>query len=457
MSRSQSRNGGRPSPPRRYAVTNARVLAIAVPITLSNGTTPLIGVVATAIVGRLGQAHILGAVALSSVVFDCLFWLFGFLRMGTVALTAQALGAADVSEERATLVRALLLAAVIGIALIAVQTPLAATINALMGASPAVQDAAQAYFAIRIWSAPLALANYVLLGWFVGLARANTALMLQVVINVVNAAMIALLVITYDLGVAGAALATVVAEAVGAIVGLALALRVLGMRLPDLSQVFDLTRIKRLFVINRDILIRTAALITAWLFFAAQGARAGDVVLAANSVLHNLVLVGAFFLDGFASAAEQLCGRAVGARDADAFGRAVKLSLSWGFGFGLGATLLLLAAGPQLIDLMTANEAVRLAARQFLTYAALSSVIGTFAFTYDGIYIGATWTRAMRNLMLVTLVVYVAAWWVTRPLGNAGLWLSILTFLALRGMLQALSYPALARQSFAPGLGMNAG
>ena len=169
--------------------------------------------VATAIVGRLGQAHILGAVALSSVVFDCLFWLFGFLRMGTVALTAQALGAADVSEERATLVRALLLAAVIGIVLIAVQTPLTATINALMGASPAVQGAAKAYFAIRIWSAPLALANYVLLGWFVGLARANTALMLQVVINVVNAAMIALLVITYDLGVAGAALATVVAGA----------------------------------------------------------------------------------------------------------------------------------------------------------------------------------------------------------------------------------------------------
>jgi MATE family multidrug resistance protein len=278
-----------------------------------------------------------------------------------------------------------------------------------------------------------------------------------VVINVVNAAMIALLVLAYDRGVAGAALATVVAEGVGAMVGLALALRVLGMRLPDLPQVFDWVRIKRLFLINRDIMIRTAALIAVWLFFAAQGARAGDVVLAANSVLHNLVLVGAFFLDGFGSAAEQLCGRAVGARDSAAFARAVKLSLGWGFGFGLGATLVFLAAGPQLIDLMTANEAVRQAARQFLSFAALSSVIGTFAFTYDGIYIGATWTRAMRNLMLVTIVFYVAAWWVTRPLGNAGLWLSILSFLATRGLLQALSYPALARQSFTPALSMNAG
>jgi multidrug resistance protein, MATE family len=438
-------------PPRRYAVTNGRVLAIAIPMTLSNATTPLIGVVATAVIGRLGQAHTLGAVAMSSVVFDCMFWLFGFLRMGTVALTAQALGAADVAEQRATLVRALLLAAVIGIALIALRTPLAAGTFALMGASPEVTSAGQAYFAIRIWSAPLALANYVLLGWFVGLARANTALGLQVVINLVNAAMIALLVIALDLGVAGAALATVTAEAAGAAVGLALALRILGMRPPDPSRVFDMARVKRLFLINRDILIRTAALITAWLFFAAQGARAGDVVLAANSVLNNFVMVGAFFLDGFASAAEQLCGRAVGARDQVAFGRAVKLSLIWGFGFGLGATLLFLAAGAQFIDLMTANEAVRLKAREFLGFAALASVTGTFAFTFDGIYIGATWTRAMRDLMLATLAVYLAVWWLTKPLGNAGLWLAILTFLASRGMLQALRYPALARQSFARG------
>jgi MATE family multidrug resistance protein len=402
------------------------------------------------VIGRLGQAHLLGAVAMSSVVFDCLFWLFGFLRMGTVALTAQALGAADVTEERATLVRALMLAVVIGLGLIALKTPLAALTSAVMGASPAVTDAAAAYFAIRIWSAPLALANYVLLGWFVGLARASTALMLQVVINIANAAMIALFVVGFGFGVAGAALAAVIAEGVGAAIGLALALNIIGPRLPDLSRVFDLARVKRLFLINRDILIRTAALIAAWLFFAAQGARAGDIVLAANSVLHNLVMVGAFFLDGFASAAEQLCGRAVGARDEVGFGRAVKLSLIWGFGFGLGATLLFLAAGAALIDLMTGNEAVRATAREFLAYAALASVIGTFAFTYDGIYIGATWTRAMRNLMLVTLALYLAVWWFTRPLGNTGLWLAILTFLAARGMLQALSYPALARQSFKP-------
>jgi multidrug resistance protein, MATE family len=434
-------------PTRPYLVTHARVLAIAVPMTLSSATTPLLGVVATGVIGRLGEAHLLGAVAMSSVVFDCLFWLFAFLRMGTVALTAQALGAGDVAEERATLFRALLVAAGIGAVLILLQAPLASGVYRMMGASAEVNRAAETYFAIRIWSAPFALANYVLLGWFVGLARANVALALQVAINLINAVAIAALVLVFDFGVAGAALAAVIAEIIGTVAGLIVALRVVGAR-TTWARLLDRDRFVRLFVINRDIMIRTAALITAWLFFAAQGARSGDVVLAANSVLHNLVLLGAFFLDGFASAAEQLCGRAIGARDAPAFSRSVKLSLGWGFGFGVAATLALLTGGPLLIDLMTASADVRAAARAYLIYAALASVIGTFAFTYDGIYIGATWTRDMRNLMIVTIVLYFAAWWITLPLGNTGLWLSILTFLGVRGALQAARYPALARATF---------
>jgi len=432
----------------RYAVTHARVLAIAVPLTLSNATTPLIGVVATAVIGRLGEAHLLGAVAMSSVVFDCLFWLFAFLRMSTVALTAQALGAGDVAEERATLVRALLVAAAIGLALIMLQIPLAALIYRLMGASIEVTRAAETYFAIRIWSAPFVLANYVLFGWFVGLARARTALALQVLINLINLAVTVLLVLRLNFGVSGAAFAAVAAEAAGAIAGLVIALRIVGGRMPDMARIFDRVRLLRLFLINRDILIRTAALTAAWAFFAAQGARSGDVVLAANSVLHNLMLVGAFFLDGFAMAAEQLCGRAIGARDARAFSRSVRLSLGWGFGFGAAATLTLIAIGPWLIDLMTASPEVRIVARDYLVYAALASVIGVFAFTYDGIYIGATWTRDMRNLMIVSLALYFAAWWLTRPLGNAGLWIAILMFFGSRGALQAARYPKLVRATF---------
>jgi len=435
-------------PSQTYIVTHRRVLAIAVPLTLSNATTPLIGVVATAVIGRLGEAHLLGAVAMSSIVFDCIFWLFAFLRLSTVALTAQALGAGDVAEERATLMRALLVAAGIGLALILLQVPLAALIYRLMGASAEVTRAAETYFTIRIWSAPFVLANYVLFGWFVGLARAKTALALQILINLINLAVTVLLVLRLSFGVSGAAFAAIAAEAAGAIAGLVIALRIVGARMPDVARIFDRARLLRLFLINRDILIRTAALTAAWAFFAAQGARSGDVVLAANSVLHNLMLVGAFFLDGFAMAAEQLCGRATGARDARAFSRAVRLSLGWGFGFGIVATLALIAIGPWLIDLMTTTPEVRLAAREYLVYAALASVTGTFAFTYDGIYIGATWTRDMRNLMLVAIVLYFAAWWLTLPLGNAGLWIAILIFFGARGALQAARYPALARMTF---------
>jgi len=428
------------------AITHARVLAIAVPMTIANVTTPLIGVVGTAVIGRLGEAHLLGAVAMSSVVFDCLFWLFAFLRMGTVALTAQALGAGDVAEERATLIRALTVAAAIGLALILLQVPLGAIIYRLMGASAEVTRAAESYFAVRIWSAPFVLANLVMLGWFVGIAHAAIALGLQVAINLVNLVVTTLLVLWFGFGVTGAAIGALVSEAAGTIAGLALALRIVGVRMP--ARLFDRVRLVRLFVVNRDILIRTAALIGAWGFFAAQGARQGDVVLAANSVLHNLMLIGAFFLDGFASAAGQLCGMAIGARDGRAFSRAVRLSISWGFGFGIATTAALLLAGPWLIDLMTASPDVRLVARDYLVYAALAAVIGVFAFAYDGIYVGATWTRDIRNLMMVSLLAYLAAWWLTRPLGNTGLWIAILVFFGSRGALQAMRYPALVRATF---------
>ena len=432
----------------RYTVTHARVLAIAIPMTLANVTTPLIGVVGTAVIGRLGAAHLLGAVAMSSIAFDCLFWLFAFLRMGTVALTAQALGSGDVAEERATLVRALMVAAAIGLVLILLQLPLGTIIYRLMGASAEVTRAAESYFHVRIWSAPFVFANLVLLGWFIGLAHAAIALALQVAINLINLAVTTLLVLWFDFGVTGAAFGAVVSEAAGTIAGLAIALRIVGVRMPDAAQIFDRARLVRLFVVNRDILIRTAALIAGWGFFAAQGARQGDVVLAANSVLHNLMLVGAFFLDGFASAAGQLCGWAIGARDGRAFSRSVRICMSWGFGFGVATTAVLLAVGPWLIDLMTTSPEVRLVARDYLVYAALAAVIGVFAFAYDGIYIGATWTRDMRNLMAVSLLTYLGVWWLTRPLGNTGLWIAILVFFGSRGALQAIRYPALVRATF---------
>jgi MATE family multidrug resistance protein len=433
--------------PGPIGVTNRRVFAIAGPAMLANVTTPLLGVVATAAIGRLGDAALLGGVAMASLVFDCLFWLFGFLRMGTVALTAQALGAGKASEQHAVLGRALMMAAAIGVALIALQVPLAALIFGVMGGSATVTGAARLYFFIRLWSAPFALGNYVMLGWLVGLARPLSALAIQIAVNVINMALTVVLVLKFNWGISGAALAAVVAEACGLAIGLGFAWRVLGGRIDfRRAALFDRGKLMRMLAINRDIMIRTAALIAAFMFFTAQGARAGDVTLAANAVLYNFTLVGAFFLDGLANAAEQICGSAYGARDRLAFGRAVKLVLAWGFVFGAGASAAFALFGRPLIRLMTASPPVQALAQDMLWLAALAPVCGVMAFCFDGIYIGATWVRDMRNLMLVVLVIYLAVWWATLPLGNIGLWIAILSFFLARGVLQAARYPALVRK-----------
>jgi MATE family multidrug resistance protein len=431
-------------------ISHRRVFAIAGPVMLANLTTPLLGVAGTAVIGRLGEPHLLGAVAMSALVFDCIFWLFGFLRMGTVALTAQALGAGDAVEQRATLLRALLVAGAIGMVLLALQRPLATIVYGLMGGSAAVSSAAQAYFFIRIWSAPFALGNYCVFGWLIGLARTGTALTLQTAINAINMAATALLVLKFDMGVAGAALGSVIAETSGFAGGLAIALMLLrGHVKVDWTTVLDRARILRMLAINRDIMIRTAALITAFLFFTAQGARSGDTILAANAVLHNLTLIGAFFLDGFATAAEQLCGHSIGARDPVAFKRATRLVVMWGFAFGIALSAVFAVAGHQLIDLMTASPEVRETARTFMVFAVLAPVAGVLAFAFDGVYVGATWAREMRNLMILALLTYFATWWALTSLGNAGLWLAILAFFLSRGVLQAARYPALVRSAFA--------
>jgi MATE family multidrug resistance protein len=416
---------------------------------VANLTTPLIGIISTIAIGRLGDATLLGGVAMASVIFDCLFWLFGFLRMSTLAFTAQALGAGETQELRAPLIRGFVIAALIGACLIVLQMPLAAVLMAAMGGSEGVTRAAKTYFGIRIWSAPLALANYVVLGWLIGQARAKLALSVQVAINVVSMAATVLLVLVLNAGIAGAAIAALVAEAAGLVLGVLTARRLTRGQPPiPRAALLDRTKLMRMLNVNRDIMIRTAALISAFLFFTAQGARSGDVTLAANAVLNNFLLVNAFFLDGLANAAEQLCGRAYGARDRDGFSTAVRLVLLWGFGFAVAVTAIFALFGGSLIDIMTASEAVRHGARDYLWFVVLAPLLAVFAFGYDGIYIGATWARDMRNLMVLSLLIFLGAWLALRSFGNAGLWGAFLVHYAARGGLQALRYPAMLKTSF---------
>jgi multidrug resistance protein, MATE family len=210
----------------------------------------------------------------------------------------------------------------------------------------------------------------------------------------------------------------------------------------------DRDKLMHMMAVNRDIMIRTSALIAAFLFFVAQGARTGDVTLAANSVLNNFLMISAFFLDGLANAAEQLCGRAYGARDRTAFSSATRLAIGWGFAFSVVVTVVYALGGPQLIDVMTASEDVRRTARDYLWLVTLAPLLGVFAFAYDGVFIGATWARDMRNLMLLSLAIYLAAWYLLQPFGNAGLWGAMLVHYAARGGLQALRYPSLLRATF---------
>jgi MATE family multidrug resistance protein len=435
---------------RRIEVTHGRMLALALPMTLSHVTTPLLGLVDATVIGRLGEAHLLGAVALGSVIFDFVFWSFGSLRMATAGLTAQATGAGDRHQVDSTLARALLVAAVTGLLLILLQWPIAAIAFPLVGASEAVTEALSTYFFLRIWAAPFTLANYVILGSTLGRGRTDLGLLLQVAINVANILLTMMLVLVFDLGVAGAAIGTAVAEVAGVGLGV-LVLRRLGSNpfAVSMGEVLNKAAMLQTMAVNRDIMIRNVALILAFSIFSALGARTGDVTLAANAVLYNMFLIGGYFLDGFATAAETLCGQSVGARDERSFRRAIALSLGWSLGFGLAVSAIFLVGGGFFIDFVTTNPEVRAYARDYLVFAALTPLVGAAAFAFDGIYTGATWTRFMRDLMLVALAVYGLVLLAAGGLGNAALWIALLVFLGTRGIGQALLCARLTKQTFA--------
>lgn len=424
-----------------------RVLRIAFPVMLSNVSTPLIGVVDTAVVGRIPDPAYIGAVALGALVFTFVFWAFGFLRMGTTGLTAQALGRGDTDELVAGLGRALSIAAAVGVALIVLQAPIRAVAFSLLEGSDKVEALARSYYDIRIWAAPATLANYALLGWFIGLGRTDIGLVLQLVLNLVNVALDAFFVLGLGLDVRGVALGTLCAEYGAACVGLIVAVRYMrrhGARFRRPRLILS-DRLRSTLAVNRDIMIRSLALISVFVWFMAQGARSGDVTLAANAVLMQFVSISAYFLDGLAFAAEALVGRALGARDRAEFSAAVRLTTAWAAGVALMISVVYFLAGPWVVDVLTSDPATRSAARVYLPWAALAPLAGVLAFQLDGIFIGATRSVDMRNAMLVSLAAFLLAWWALLPWGNHGLWAALYVNYLARTLSLAWYYPALAR------------
>jgi MATE family multidrug resistance protein len=425
-----------------------RVLALAFPIVLANLTQPILGAVDTAVAGHLDSASYLGGVALGGLFFNFVFWGFGFLRMGTTGLVAQAHGAADEAELRNTVIRALLMAGAIGAAVLALQLPLIDYALRLIGGSDAVQRHARIYCHARIWAAPLALGNYVVLGWLLGTQRVRLALLSQVFINSVNIVAVLLYVYLFDWGVAGIGAATATADALGFVLGAALLWHGRPRGLPALRRaaLFNTAALKRLVVLNRDIFVRTLCLLSSFGWFAHLGARQGDATLAANALLLNFQTFMAYGLDGFAHAAEALVGAAIGARDRHAFAQAVKVTALWSALGGLAFALVYWGAGAWIIERLTDQPAVRAAAETYLPWAALSPVISVWGFLLDGVFIGATRTRELMVSMIVSLAVFVA---VSSALlavhGNHGLWAAMLIFMAARGVTLARYLPGVVR------------
>ena len=433
-------------------ITHRYVVAMAVPIMLANVSQPLLGIVDTAVIGQLPEPYFIGGVAIGAMIFNLVYWAFGFLRMGTSGIAAQAWGAGDGKELTAIFYRALLLALILGLAVLALSPLLSRVAFWAIAASPDVEREARIYFDIRIWSAPFALANYAVLGWLIGIGAMRSAFVVQVWLYTVNMVLDYVFVMHLNMATAGIGYGTLIAEVSTAFIGMAVVWRFLkaeGER-PSRTRVLDREKVIRMIVVNSDIMVRSLLLTFGFSWFAAQGARLGEVTLAANAILLHFFSIGSYMIDGFANVTEALVGHAIGAKRRDRFARVVRVSSGWALVTGLVLSLATLAFGPWAIDLMAVNPEVRAVARSYLWWAALTPVLGAACFQLDGIFIGATRTRDMRNMMIVSFIVYIAAGYaLVATLGNHGLWLAMCVFFILRGATLYVRMPALRREAFA--------
>ena len=428
-------------------ITNKRVLTIAIPIVLSNITVPILGAVDTAVVGQLGKAAPVAAVGVGAIIITSFYWLFGFLRMGTTGLVAQAVGSKDESEVRAYLLRALILGLLAGFFIFLLRTPLMELGLWISPASSDVEELAQKYISIRVWSAPAAIGLYGIVGWLIALERTKSVLFLQFFMNGVNVLLDIWFVLVLNWGVQGVAIATVIAEVSALILGLLICYdRFKDKSWPTLRIVFSIARLKNMLSTNLDILLRSIILEIIFVSFLLYGGKFGDVKLAANQVLLQFLHIAAHGLDGFALAAETLVGQAFGKKDRSILRKSIIVSSKLAFLLSCIMAISFLLFGSSLIDLMTTAENVRLEAKSYIIFITLVPILGVSAYMLDGIFIGATKTKDMRNMMFITLIFYVIALLLLVPyFQNTGLWSALLISFIVRGATLAFRYPSLEK------------
>ena len=419
---------------------------------LSNISVPLLGMVDTGVTGHLDDPVYLGAVAVGATLFGFLYAGMNFLRMGTTGIAAQRYGAGDYDQLRVVLGQSLVVALTIAAMLLLLQVPLLNVSMRMISPDAGIAAFASEYFSIRIWSAPATLANYALVGWFVGLQNTRIPLMIVLTINLTNIALDLLFVVVLGMKVDGVAAASVIAEFSGLVVGIAFAVREL-RRHPGHWVIAKLVRLREYsayFSVNANLFLRTMALVFTYTFVTAQGARLGGLVLAANAILMNLQNLMSFALDGFAHAAEALVGKAVGSGRRDAVVESVRLTLRWSLYVSVAFTITFSAGGYLLIGILTDLPDVRQAALQYLPWLALLPIVSVWSFLYDGVFVGATRAKEMRDIMLAsTFLVFVPAWFLLQPLGNHGLWAAFTLFMASRGIGMHLYY----KSRVLPGIG----
>ena len=434
------------------SISHREVWRLAWPMILSGLTIPLVGVVDTAVMGRLSGPEYIGAVALGSLVFSYVFFGLGFLRMGTTGLAAQAFGAGDKQALKLLFIRAAALALSLSVLLYLLHYPLREFAFYWLEGSARVENMGREYFDIRLFGMPAVLLRMVLVGWFLGVQDSRSPLYLLLLTNVANIVLDIAFVLGLHWQVAGVAWATVAAEYLGLLLGLWLWWRSPARSHQPIprSVLWQWRGFLAMFQLNSNIFIRTLMLISCLAFFTAQGAKQTEVILAANALLLNFIMFLAFGMDGLAHAAEALVGKCIGAGQPRSLREAIRITGLWTLGFAVAYSVTYFVFAHALIDLMTTLDSVRIAAGDYLPWLMILPLLASAGFWLDGVFIGATWSRDMRNMMAISCGLFLLIWWLTQGWGNHGLWFALSAWFILRGITLGLILPRRLRQSDNP-------
>ncbi len=429
---------------------NRQILVLAVPSIIANITTPLLALVDTAIVGHMGSAMFIAAIALGGSVFNMVYWLFNFLRMGTSGITAQEYGRGASGNTSETLTRSLLIALTVGVALIVLRKPIISIAINFMDPAPATADIALTYCHILIFGAPALLASYSFTGWFIGMQNSRATMWISLLINVTNIVASLLLVYGLNFGIKGVATGTLTAQWTGAAAAFLMA-RHNGYRIKRQGghPIFDRQKIKQFFSVNFDIFLRTICLIAVTVWFTRTGAQQGTLMLSVNALLMQFFIIFSYFMDGFAFAGEALTGKSIGAGDKTLMQLTVKHLFGFGIGLSIMFSILYTIGGDTVLHILSNEDDVLQATRDFRWWVVTVPIAGFSAFIWDGIYIGATQTKWMLVAVFSAMIVFFATLKIAYPfMGNHGLWLAFISYLVIRGLILTLTYRKVKKAHF---------